>query len=169
MLHSVGARRRSNSPAVTASRACTTSACPRRYCSISADRESPVMSTPEPRHGKSPRCSLHPARVHGGGPAFEATVPVLIPRVALIKSHFGARQCRADTLTGQCVVLGSCLAHPTVVAVRFRCRRVDFLPRDVAPMTVLVGVDPNLIRVLPEHPCALGVGRRRRGEQGESE
>ena len=38
-------------------------------------------------------------------------VPALIPRVALVESHFRARQCRPDTSTGQCVVLGSRLAH----------------------------------------------------------
>ena len=34
---------------------------------------------------------LRPARVHGVGPTFEAMVPVLIPRVALVESHFRAR------------------------------------------------------------------------------
>src|SRR5438093_375467 len=123
----------------------------------------------KPHRHAAPRhlLPLRPARVHGVGPAFEVAVPALIPCVALLKTHFGARQRRADALTGQRVVLGLCLAHPAVVAVRFRCRRVDFPPGDVAPMTVLIGVYPHLIRVLPEHPCTLGVGRCTRGEQGE--
>ena len=88
-------------------------------------------------------------------------------RVLLVKSHFRARECRPDTVTGQCVVLGLRLTHPTVVAVRLGRRRGDFLPSDVAPMIFLVAVCSNLIRVLPQHPRGLGVGRRSRGEQGE--
>jgi len=107
-----------------------------------------------PRASFTPLTSPSARWVHGVGPALEAMVPALIPRVALVEPYFRACECRPATFTGQFVVLGSRLAHPTVVAVRLGYRRGDFLPIAIAPMMFLLAVYPDLIRVLPQHPRA---------------
>ena len=91
--------------------------------------------TKEPVIGSLP---LRPTRIYGVRPALEATVPVRIPRVALVKSHFRAREGRADACPGQDGVFGLRLVDRTVIAIRPGCRRRDFLPRDLALMSFLL-------------------------------